>query len=222
MKILYLEDDKNLSQTVEELLLKEGYSVSVAYNAHEVLDLVYNEHYDLFLFDVNLPDMNGFELLQSLRDTGIETATIFTTSLESMENISKAYSVGADDYLKKPFFIDELLLRIKAVLKREFHSTNSLVTLSKDIHFNLNSNEIIHKNSVIALNPKETSLLKLLLKHTNECVSFELIYQTLWAFNEEYSETSLRTYIKNLRHYISKENIISIKKVGYKYLTFTA
>ena len=220
MKILYLEDDMILSNTVEEILLDEGYSVTTASSAQDVIDLVYKESFDIFIFDVNLPDMNGFELLESLRSAGITTATIFTTSLESIENISQAYRVGADDYLKKPFFVDELLFRVKAVLKREFHSFNSIIKVGERVSFNSNTHELFHKNEVISLNLKEATLLKLFLKYKNECINFEHIYQTLWGYDEEHSEKSLRTYIKNLRHYLGKESIVSIKKVGYKFLSF--
>ena len=213
MKILYLEDDKELSQTVEELLLEENYEVAVAHSGEEVINLTYKNS-----FDINLPDINGFELLKSLRASGIETATIFTTSLQSIENISKAYLAGADDYISKPFFMDELLFRIKAILKRELKSQESVIHLSEDMSFNINTNELISPSGDISLNPKEANLLKLLLKHKNECVHFDTIYQHVWSYDEVPSEVSLRTYIKKLRQYISKESIVSMKKVGYKLL----
>ena len=216
MKVLYLEDDLELSQTVEELLTQEHYHVTVAHCANEVFDFTYKDTFDIFIFDVNLPDINGFELLKSLRETGIETAAIFTTSLEGIESLSQAYLAGADDYLLKPFFMDELLFRIKAILKREFKSKNAIINITHSISFNINTNQLRKERELITLNLKESSLLKLLIKHKNECVNFETIYQTLWAYNEEYSDVSLRTYIKKLRQYIAKENIVSIKKVGYK------
>jgi len=216
MKILYLEDDVTLSQTVEELLIEDGYSVSVAFNAQEVLDIVYEENFDLFIFDVNIPVMSGFELLESLRKANIETPAIFTTSMQSMENLSQGFHSGGDDYITKPFCIDELLLRIRAVLKREYKMQNDTLHLSEKVSFNTHNNELTIESTTTLLKPKEATLLKLLFQHKNECVPLETIYQTLWSFSEVHSDISLRTYIKNLRHQLGKETIISIKKVGYK------
>ena len=216
MKILYLEDDINLSETVEEFLMDEGFDVVAVYDGHEALETVYKHNFDMFLLDVNVPQINGFALLKELREAGISTPAIFTTSLNSIDNLSKGYVCGADDYIKKPFALKELLFRIKALLKREFKSQDVLLLITKNIYFNTQTTQLIIDNEKILLNPKEVLLLKLLLKNKNECVSFEDIYQNVWSFDETHSDMSLRTYIKNLRKHIGKENILSIKKVGYK------
>jgi len=216
MKILYLEDDLNLSQTIEEFLVDEGFEVVCTYDGQEALEVIYEQNFDLFILDVNVPEINGFDLLKELRDSNNHTPAIFTTSLSSISDLSQGYIVGADDYVKKPFAMKELLFRIKALLKREFKSKDSLVKITEDIDFNTKTNELILKNSKILLNPKEALLLKLLIKYKNECVTFEVIYQNVWSYEETHSDMSLRTYIKNLRKYISKEHIVSIKKVGYK------
>jgi len=216
MKILYLEDDINLSETVEEFLTDEGFDVTSVYDGDEALEAIYEQNFDILILDVNVPGINGFELLQSLRDTNIQTPAIFTTSLSSINDLSEGFSVGADDYMKKPFVLKELLFRTKALLKREFKVQNSLVNISENILFNTQSNELLINNVRVPLHPKELLLLKLLLKHKNECVTFETIYQNVWSFNESHSDMSLRTYIKNLRKHLGKEKILSIKKVGYK------
>ncbi len=216
MKILYLEDDINLSQTVEEYLLDEGFEVSSAYDGEEALEKIYNAKFDLLILDVNVPKINGFDLLKELRDADIDTPAIFTTSLNGIDDLSDGYLAGADDYVKKPFVLKELLFRIQALLKREYNSKGLFVNLTKNVSFNIDTNELISNGIKILINPKEALLLKLLIKNKNRCVSFEDIYQNVWSYDETPSEMSLRTYIKNLRKYISKENIISIKKVGYK------
>ena len=216
MKILYLEDDVNLSQTVEEYLVDEGFEVICVYDGEEALENIYDNFFDLLILDVNVPKLNGFSLLKELRDANINTPAIFTTSLNGIDDLSEGYSVGADDYIKKPFVLKELLFRIQALLKREFNSQDSLVKLVNNIDFNISTNELISSGKQISINPKEALLLKLLIKNKNRCVSFEDIYQNVWSYDEVPSEMSLRTYIKNLRKHISKENIVSIKKVGYK------
>lgn len=216
MKILYLEDDLNLSQTVEEFLKDEGFDVVCAYDGDEALEAVYTAKFDLFLLDVNVPQIDGFKLLKELRDADIFTPAIFITSLKSINDLSLGYESGADDYIKKPFALKELLLRINALLKREYKAQEQLLSINDETDFNIYSNELIKDTQKIMLNQKESLLLKLLLKHKNECVSFESIYQNVWHFNESHSYMSLRTYIKNLRKHIGKEHIQSIKNFGYR------
>lgn len=216
MKILYLEDDINLSETVEEFLIEEGFNIVAVFDGEEALKTIYKHNFDMLLLDVNVPKINGLELLKELRSAGILTPAIFTTSLNSIDDLSNGYNSGADDYIKKPFALKELLFRIKALLKREFKIQSELIKITKEIDFNTHTNELIDDEKTILLNPKEVLLLKLLLKHKNECVTFENIYQSVWSYDEAHSEMSLRTYIKNLRKHIGKENIFSIKKVGYK------
>lgn len=216
MKILYLEDDFTLSATIEEFLIDEGFEVYAVYSGLEALEVAYRGNFDLFILDVNVPEINGFVFLKELRDANIQTPAIFTTSLSSIDDLSIGYASGADDYVKKPFVMKELLYRIKALLKREYKSLDSLVTLTETIDFNTKTNELISNGSTTLLNPKEALLLKLLVKHRNECVTFETIYQNVWSYDETHSDMSLRTYIKNLRKHLSKEHILSIKKVGYK------
>lgn len=216
MKILYLEDDVNLSEAVKELLYEEGFDTVCVYDGEEALETIYRENFDIFLLDVNVPKLNGFQLLKDLRDANILTPAIFTTSLNSINDLANGYDSGADDYLKKPFEFEELLFRIKALLKREYRDKEELVPITKYVYFNTQADTLIVKNKKVLLNPKEILLLKLLLKSKNECVSFEKIYQSVWSCGDAHSEMSLRTYVKNLRKHIGKENIFSIKKVGYK------
>lgn len=216
MKILYLEDDLNLSQTVEEFLKDEGFEVVCVYDGDEALEAVYAASFDLFLLDVNVPNIDGFKLLKELRDADISTPAIFITSLKSINDLSLGYHSGADDYIKKPFALKELLLRITALLKREYKTQEQLLNINDNTYLNIYSNELIKDGGKIALGQKEFLLLKLLLKYKNECVGFDTIYQNVWQFNETHSYMSLRTYIKNLRKYIGKEHIQSIKNFGYK------
>ncbi len=216
MKILYLEDDINLSETVEEFLVDEGFDVTCVYDGDEAIEVIYKQNFDLLLLDVHVPSINGFELLRTLRDIDIQTPAIFTTSLSGINDLAKGFNSGADDYIKKPFLLKELLFRIKALLKREFKTHASLITISKNKFFNTQTDEVFIDNEKVPFHSKELLLLKLLLKHKNEAVEFENIYQNVWSYDETHSEMSLRTYIKNLRKHLGKEQILSIKKVGYK------
>jgi len=218
MKILYLEDDITLSSTISEFLADEGFEVVNVYNGQKALDSLYEQSFDLLLLDVKVPKMDGFELLQALREANITTPAIFTTSLNSMSDLAKGYTLGADDYLKKPFELEELHFRIKALLKREYQLDNNSIQIENNITYNTNTKELINNTQSYTLNPKEDKLLRLMLQYRGSCVPFDTIFEQVWSFSEEHSTDSLRTYIKKLRQYLGKERIESIKKEGYRFV----
>jgi len=216
MKILYLEDDINLSETISEFLEDNDFEVTCVYSSDELLDIVYDKIFDIFIFDVNVPNKNGFELLKELRDTDINTPTIFTTTLNDINSLDKGYESGADDYLRKPFSVRELLHRINALVKRDFNTQSTLINIDTNIEYNITSQELKIDNNIVSLNTKEKTLLQLFMQNRNQLLSTQNIENNLWVYSEEVSETSLRTYIKNLRKLLGKEKIVNIKKQGYK------
>lgn len=217
-KILLLEDDINLSETVEEFLTEEGFDVESVYDGTSAEDCIYEKNYDLLLLDVNVPSPNGFELLKSSREAGKTTPAIFITSLNSTDDLSKGFESGCDDYIRKPFALKELLIRINNIVKRNFyHNENETVTIDKDLSYDVRADELLDKGVKVPLHNKEKLLLKLFLQHANEQVSHEVINEHLWSFDEEPSDTALRTYIKNLRKIVGKDRIVSIKRYGYKF-----
>ncbi|MEA1956052.1 MAG: response regulator transcription factor [Campylobacterota bacterium] len=217
-KILLLEDDLTLSETVCEFLEDSGYEVSCAYDGEEASDIMYEQNFDIFLLDVNVPLLNGFELLKQKRLDGVKTPAIYITSLDSIDSLELGYESGCDDYIRKPFSLKELLIRVESILKREFfHQNSSKLKIDENIEYDTESNTLYILKQVIQLNTKEANLLKLFLQHKNEVISHEMINEALWTYEETPSESSLRTYIKNLRKIIGKEKIVSIKKLGYKF-----
>ncbi len=219
-KILLLEDDINLSETIEEFLCDEDYEVICVYDGISAEEKIYEQKFDLLLLDVNVPGLDGFELLRKIRKEGNETPAIFITSLNSTDDLSNGYESGCDDYIRKPFALKELLLRVQTILKRGFfHKKENRVAIKDGIYYDLDSNELIKDGKKIVLNNKEDKLLRLFLKYRNQIISHEKIYETLWDYDETYSDSALRTYIKNLRKIVGKESIESIKKLGYKLAT---
>ncbi len=217
-KILLLEDDLTLSETVCEFLEDVGYEVVTAYDGEEASETIYEQNFDIFLLDVNVPLLNGFELLKQKRQDGVKTPAIYITSLDSMDSLELGYESGCDDYIRKPFSLKELSLRIESILKRNFfHENSSKLKIDENIEYDTESNMLYISHQEIHLSTKESLLLKLFLQHSNEAVSHEMIYDALWTYEETPSESSLRTYIKNLRKLIGKEKIVSIKKLGYKF-----
>ncbi len=217
-KIFLLEDDINLNETIVEFLEGKGYDVTPAYDGDEAQEKMYENRYDLYLLDVNVPGMNGFELLKKARENDDSVPAVFITSLNSMDDLEVGYKSGCDDYLRKPFELKELLFRVQTLLKREFlHVNKDIVKISKDIEYNILTNELIVSGKNVGIQNKEALLLKLFLQKKGEIISHEVIYDTLWSYDEVSSDTALRTYIKNLRKIIGKDKIVSIKKLGYKF-----
>ncbi len=220
-RVLLLEDDITLNETISEHLEELGYEVEVVEDGESALDLVYEQCFDILLLDVNVPSMNGFELLKELRDREVQTPAIFITSLNSVDDLEKGYLSGGDDYIRKPFALKELIVRMENLLKRDyFHTNNSeRVEIDEHIYYDIAQNVLFINGKEQILNKKESRLLKFFLKHQDEILSHERIYDRVWDFDETYSEASLRTYIKNLRKLLGKERIVSIKKQGYKFTT---
>ena len=216
-KILLLEDDLNLSETVSEYLEECGFEVTCAYDGDQAIEFIYEHNYDLLLLDVNVPNKNGFEVLKEVRKNNKKTAAIFITSLNSMDSLEEGFNSGCDDYIRKPFELKELLIRVKTILKKEFSNKNELVQITPTITFNSISNELKDNGVEIKLNLKESKLLKFFLQHPNQLLSHEMIYDHVWEYDEEYSDNSLRTYIKNLRKILGKDRIVSLKKLGYRF-----
>ncbi len=215
--ILLLEDDMNLGETVQEYLEDNGYEVDHVHTSEEALQKAYEKHYDLYLFDVMVPGIDGFELLKKIR-TQSEAPAIFITALDSVKDLEKGFESGADDYIRKPFELKELLLRIQTLLKRRFDTTQEIIPIDERSYFDITSSQLIVQESPASLNQKEIRLLKLFLQHPNQPLSHEKIYESVWNYDETPSDMALRTYIKNLRKYLGKDRIQSIKRYGYKFV----
>ena len=217
-KILLLEDDANLNDTIAEFLEDEGYEIESAYEGYEAEEKLYESKFDLLLLDVNTPGLDGYEVLRGARDRGVEAPAIYITSLDSVEELEKGYASGCDDYIRKPFALKELLIRMETLLRRGFyHEKKEFVEISRGVKYDIQNSQLMVDGKPVTLGNKEATLLKLFVKSQGEILSHERIYAHLWDFDEEPSDTALRTYIKNLRKMIGKDRIVSIKKQGYKF-----
>lgn len=219
-KILLLEDDATLNETITEFLSEEGYSVTATHDGTEAQEKLYESRYDLLLLDVNTPGINGFDLLKESREEGIETPAIYITSMDSVDDLEQGFESGCDDYIRKPFVLKELKIRMETLLKRDFfHQNHEMISIDDTVSYDTQNNELVISGAPVSMGQKETNLMKLFMKHQNEVIVHERIFEHLWDFDEEPSDSALRTYIKNLRKLIGKEKIVSIKKQGYKFVT---
>ncbi len=211
-KILLLEDDEILYETLIELLEAEGFEVVHVKDGQEALDATFVSSFDLMLLDVNVPFINGFEFLQELRETGNKTIAIFLTALTDIDSLSHGFDIGVDDYIKKPFDFDELLIRIKALLKKQYKNANNKIKIANFI-FDMEGEELYEDNKFVKLTPYETIISKILFRNIDKTVSK---YELLDILNEgeETSEGALRVHINNLRKIGLP--IITIRGIGYR------
>jgi DNA-binding response OmpR family regulator len=213
IKILLLEDDQLLAETLVDLLEDEGFEVTHVPNGQIALNTVYENSFNLYLLDINVPLINGITLLKELRDSNDNTPAIFLTSHKEKKMLQSGFLSGCDDYIKKPFDNDELLLRIDAVLKRDLpKEIKSLGALSHDkVH-----KTIRYNNKALELSNKEYQLLLLLMSHANEIVTKELILEELWSINQSGSEGAIRVYINRIKQLLPDIKLENIRGLGYK------
>ena len=213
--ILLLEDDLLFASSIEDFLVCEGFCVDIAKDGEEVFDFTFHKNYDLYIFDINVPKIDGLKTLENLRGSSDNTPTIFLTSYKDKDTLKDAFVKGCDDYLKKPVDLDELILRIKALLKRN-KKQFQIIKLSDTLTFNP-SNKRAYENEVdLNLPIKVLELLELFLENKGEIVTKNMIISKLWTIQEEYSEGSIRVYINHIKKLLGKESILNIKGIGYK------
>ena len=175
------------------------------------MDITYKERFDLYLFDVNVPGMNGFELLRVLRESGDGTAAIFMTSRNQIDDLRNGFDAGADDYIKKPFDADELLIRISSKLPQQ-----KLTRLSATFTIDPDSYIVTCKNTGNKLPPKEFGLLRYFVEHRDQLLETDRIMEEFTT--SDISIATFRTYIKNLKRHIEGCALIeNIKGVGYRF-----
>jgi len=213
IKILLLEDDFLFGETLVDLLEDEGYEVFHFANGQDALDAIYASKFDVYLLDINVPLINGTTLLGELRASNDNTPAIFLTSHKDKETLELGFENGADDYMVKPFDTDELLLRLKALLKRSKKNVNIQVgKLSHDV----SHRTILYDGEELELSKKEYQLLVLLMNNANASVPKELIFDELWSSAESGSDGAVRVYINRLKQLLPEQSIENIRGVGYK------
>ena len=211
MKILLMEDDLVLHEILMEHLAESGFDVTGCEDGQEAENLIFKNSYDLLLLDVNVPFIDGFSLVESIRDNGIKTPAVFVTSLNTTKDLKRGYEVGGDEYIKKPFDMDELDVRI-AQMQKVFNLKDEIIKLSNGDLFDSTLNTV----NGVKLRKKESEVLHYLLKNKNRAVSAEELTDNLWAYDEVPSNATLRTYIKNLRQVVGKDTIITVHGQGFK------
>jgi len=213
-KILLLEDDKSLNETISEYLEEDDFSVDCVLDPYSALEKTFKKRYDCYLFDVNLPYESGFKLLEKLRNGGDCTPTIFITSREDKDSLVYGFDVGADDYIKKPLDVEELILRLKALLKRQIRKESLNIG---DFIIDCNAKQLYLHKELLPVTHKAVELLLLLFLAKSEVVSTAQIEETLWHTSQESSAGSIRVYITSLKKYFPSQ-ILNVRGIGYRFL----
>ena len=219
MKILIVEDNKKLLQTIEKEL-KKHFEVECCEDGEEAFYLIKQGIYDLVVLDLMLPSMNGIEVLKNIRKNYIDTVLILTAK-ESLDEKMEAFSMGANDYLTKPFYMEELVARIYAMLRTtgKLQSSNTLDFY--DLHLDLSKRRVFYKNEEIELQNKQFNLLEYFLLNKGTILLKEQIYDRIWGMESDATIEIVEVYISNLRKILSKfgydKCIKTKRKVGYMF-----
>jgi len=201
-----MEDDIDLGETIEEMLEMEGYSVVLVKDGVEASEVSFDSKFDLYIFDINVPEFNGLELLEALRNAEDNTPTIFISALVDLETISQAFDIGAEDYIKKPFFPQELLIRIKAKFNQQ-----SKIILYQNIKYTPKTGEIYKNNIPIQLSKMQMELFDYFMRNIDKVVTREDIMES----TNIKSISALRVALTKLKQTIEL-NIKNIHGVGYR------
>lgn len=220
IKILYVEDDETLAFVTKDNLEENGYAVEHFDNGDAALKAFEKRYYDICLLDVMLPIMDGFELAKSIRSTNKEVPILFLTAKSLAEDKIKGLKLGADDYITKPFSIEELILKIEVFLKRKFIAEEKLVKYQFGIfsydHENL---KLSTDHDTFDLTQKEGDLLQLLVENKTNIIRREDILKKLWGENDYFLGRSMDVFISRLRKYLKSDptiNIENIHGVGFR------
>ncbi len=221
MHILIVEDERRLAVLLRRVLVEERHTVDLAHDGTNGLNLALSDSYDLVILDLMLPEVDGVQICQQMRDEGIETAVLMLTARGAIEDRVKGLNVGADDYLVKPFAMEELLARVNALLRRRNRSLEDGHQLCVgDLTLDLLRHEARRGGRIIELTAKEFALLEYLMRHPGQVLTRTQIIDHVWRYDLEALSNVVDLYIHYLRDKIDVEGsrplIKTVRGVGYK------
>ena len=218
MRLLVVEDDKTIAHFVEKGLQESYFAVDTASDGEEGLYLALHERYDLLILDIMLPKMDGIEILKAIRAKGIDVPVIFLTAKSAERDIVQGFNVGADDYMVKPFSINELLARVRAILRRGKAEGVAALQVA-DLTMDRKTHKILRGERRIDLTPKEYALLEYLMSNEGQVVTRTMISECIWDYHFDSLTNVVDVHIYHLRNKIDKgfkpKLLHTIKGVGY-------
>lgn len=218
MKILIIEDEYNLADAIASMLKAKKYSVEIKTDGLEGLDEALTDIYDLIILDVMLPNRNGFEILKELKEENINSKVLMLTAKNTIDDKMVGFNGGADDYLTKPFHMEELLARVNVQLRKSKVLANDIMELG-DIVLNIKSMELCNGNNKVKIIGKEFQLLEYLMHNPNQVIDKEQLFVKIWGYETDSDINTLEAYIsfirKKLKLVKSKINLKTIRNMGY-------
>ncbi len=216
MKILLLEDDIVLGEIISEYL-KSFYEIDHVYSSKEVEEITLKISYDLYIFDINVTGKSGIELLYDLRYFNDHTPTLLITAYTDTKYLRAGFDAGAHDYIRKPFELEELQLRIEKSRSLFHIEQNNPIHLAQNIIYFPHTQKVHKADKEYKLSPKEQEILEYFLANPHRVISSNEFYQNIWEFDQMPSDATFRSYIRTLREILGSEKIITQRGVGYRY-----
>lgn len=219
-KIFLVEDDQNLGFVIKDNLLAQNFDVYLYENGEIAWQIFEKNTFDICVLDIMMPKKDGFTLAQNIRQINKEIPIIFLTAKSMKEDKIKGFEIGADDYIIKPFNMEELVYRIKVFLKRTVKETIQNEFKIGSYYFNFTNLDLVHENATKKLTQKEAALLKLLCNHKNEMIKRAFILKQIWGNDDYFSGRSMDVFISKLRKYLvhdSSIEIINYHGIGFKF-----
>lgn len=222
MRILVVEDELSLADIISIKLKKENYDVDIALDGEKGLDCALNDIYDLIILDIMLPKINGIDILKEIKNNNINAKIIMLTAKSTLDDKLVGFENGANDYLTKPFHIEELIARVNAQLRIGRKNIKKDILIFGDIELNIRTSTILcsKNNETINISYRELLLLEYLMNNSNQIISKEQIYDKIWGIDKEFESNNLEAYLsfvrKKLKIIDSNVNIKAIRGMGYK------
>lgn len=215
MRLLLVEDDDLLGDAVRHGLMQYGYTVDWAKDGQTALQAILTEKFDLIILDIGLPKRSGLEVLKSVRGKSLGIPVIILTARETVEDRVKGLDAGADDYMTKPFDLEELCARIRAMLRRSVSRADPMITYGEHITLDPASHSVFKEGELMNISRREYALLHKLLENVGRVISRDQLTQTLYGWGDEVDSNALEVHVHNLRKKFGTNFIRTIRGVGY-------
>lgn len=218
MRVLVVEDEKYMNRIISKKLKVEGYSVDSCYDGEEALNYIKSTSYDIIIMDIMMPQKNGYEVLKEIRHEGNSVPVLFLTAKDALEDRVKGLDLGADDYLVKPFHFEELMARIRVMIRRSHGKVSNQLQIA-DLILDINAHIVKRNNNFIELSAKEFAILEYMIQNAGIVLSREKLETHIWNYDYQGASNMIDVYIRYLRIKIDKDYkhklIHTVRGVGY-------
>jgi len=212
-QILVVDDESGVRELVGDVLELEGYNVTIAVDGLDALSHIRRQQFDLYVLDINMPKIDGLVLLEKVRAAGDQTPALLLSARREKDDIHQGFRIGADDYVTKPFSIEELALRVEAILRRTHSLQKSNILRCGPISMDVDQHLVKHEETAIELSPTEYNLLHYLIERKNKVVRKDALMNAVWGIDFENNSTVVETYISYLRKKLHRDGFEGIKTV---------